>query len=107
MLFKEPYHKPGAAWPPDDDTDKVPSIHAPITPQNWHSSLPNPPSWQGLSNEPPYWHSPPKTKRRIDLRDIEYEKWGFRIIVFVFALVTFAYSLIFLSKIMAVVVAIK
>jgi hypothetical protein len=98
-MLKEPYHSPEQAWRPDDDTDKVPMVK----PENWHSGLPNPVSYSGLAEEPPYWQSPPE--RRVELATVE--KWCFRVVLVVLGLYTSALAGIFLWKLLLEVVAIK
>lgn len=98
-MLKEPYHRPDEPWRPDEDTDKVPMV----APENWHSGLPNPISYSGLAEEPPYWQSPPK--RRRDLASVE--KWCFRVVLVVLGLYTSALASIFLWKLLLEVVAIK
>lgn len=102
-MLKEPYHRPNESWRPDEDTDKVPAMSPMVTPTNWHSGLPNPVSYSGLSDDPPYWQSPPK--RRSDLASVE--KWAFRVVLIALGLYTSALAGIFLWKLLWEVVAIK
>ena len=98
-MLKEPYHRPPENWPYDEDTDKVPMV----APENWHSGLPNPASYSGLSNDPPYWQAP--KKRWPDLHAIE--KWSFRVLLIVLGLYTSALAAIFLGKLLLEVIALK